>query len=269
MRRASEMCVSLVCSLALGPAWFREARAQAPATDAAGVELEVRVDPKISGADQIVSWVSEDARKALAERPKRERRGTVRVGIAGDLYDYEVTITALRGEQSVGSPRSWHCECSNDDLLARLRTDLPVVADQLIMPEAAPAAPPKPRVVHEADRVEREDEEPTRSRAKLGPVGGAGVALMTVGAAGIATGAAFMVLGEQRTRRDSPTGDNDVQDYRSPGIAVLAGGAGLTLTGFVLVLLRERARPGRAESRRIAPSITTGQQLGLAAVGRF
>lgn len=268
MRRASEMCVPLVCSLALGPAWLREARAQAPATDAAGVELEVRVDPKISGADQIVSWVSEDARKALAERPKRERRGTVRVGIAGDLYDYEVTITALRGEQSVGSPRSWHCECSNDDLLARLRTDLPVVADQLIMPEAAPAHPPKPRVVHEADRVEREAEEPTRSRAKLGPAGGAGVALMTVGAAGIATGAAFMVV---RVGPPLTSGEEiERRNFFTPGVYAAIGGAGLLVSGALLYSLRKRF--GRARSAPVSAFpriIDTHARLGLAVAGRF
>jgi hypothetical protein len=123
--------ITLLCGLMLACSPFR--RAVPPSGPSGTVALEVEIDPRIDGADEIVTWVDEEGREALAELPPDpSRNGVVRVGIGGELYDYDVTLTPLRADELVGEPSAWECQCSNEELLERLRQELPGVANRLM-----------------------------------------------------------------------------------------------------------------------------------------
>lgn len=204
--------VALACGSALWLLGSHEARALGPSESAGGITLEVRVDPEISGADDLVTWANEAGRNALSDRSSAERSGSVRVTIAGGLYDYEVTLTALQGDEPVGQSSMWDCECSNDELLTRLRKEIPRTADRLIIQKPAPASEPRaaPQVdAIQVDAIQVGDIGRT-PRKKLSTAGAVGVALMMVGVASVGTGATLMALnlglpqgaGEWRDRRD-------------------------------------------------------------------
>jgi hypothetical protein len=259
--------VALACGLALACSWSSPGRAFTPAGEAHGVELEVEIDPRIDGADDLVTWVDEVGRKALTELPaNRDRHGVVRVAIGGELYDYDVTMTPLRAGESVAKPSTWECECSNEELLERLRRQLPGVAEQLVVKRKlrimAPKVPPEPVAVDDTKRA--------RQRKKLGPVGGTGIAVTLVGLAGVGAGIA-LVERESKThgRGDDIGGLTSQDDYSKLGISAIAGGAGLALTGLVMVLLGERSEARRNERAQVQPRIVAGARSGVMISGRF
>jgi hypothetical protein len=121
----------LLCGLVQG--CWPWSRTIAPTGPPGVVELEVEIDPRIDGADDLVTWIDEEGRKVLAGLPVDSRRnGVVLVGIGGELYDYDVTMTPRRAGEPVGEPRVWACECTSEELLERLRRELPRVADRLV-----------------------------------------------------------------------------------------------------------------------------------------
>lgn len=255
--------VALTCGLAISCS-SSSARALVPKTTQ-DVGLEVDVHPDIVDSGELASWIEEDGQRVLAELTERERLGFLQVVITGGIYDYDVSITALREGQTVGAPDEWRCECSNEDLLQRLRSALPIAADRLIVAKSAVVPQENPAVPKEND----DEKEVTMGRTPLGPIGGAGVALLTMGGTGVVGGIVLVALGKDRRRGNKLGGDVEVQDYRNPGIAVLAGGAGLALTGLVMVLLRGRNEAKRTEFSGVAPRITVNGTFDLAVSGRF
>lgn len=206
--------------------------ATTPAQDA--VELEVEIDGRILDADDLSSWVTDEGHGVLTRLDDRERHGMIRVAITGELYDYEVVVTAHREDAPVGEPSVWTCECSNDELLARLEGELTAAADRLVV-ERAPSAPvvaPRLERTQAPDRVDR----PRVTR--LGGVGGAGVALLVAGGAGLAAGLALVIV-----RAEPPSKPGEVlesRDLETPGTYVALGSVAAVLLGSTLLALRKR-----------------------------
>jgi len=256
---------ALMCCLATVCSWRLDAYAQPSGQP--DVELEVRIDPQMVDASDLQHWVDKESRNVLATLPDRERGGLLRVEIAGSIYDYEITMTAIREGRSIGEPEVWKCECSNEDLLERLRAALPVTAERLTM--TTPAVPSRrvSRPVLPPDNNRHEED--LSGRQPLGRIGSVGVALMATGFAGAVGGVVLVALGVDRQRGDRPGGDIEVRNYQSPGIAMVAGGAGLALTGLVSVLLRGRSGVRRIEISSVAPRVEATARVGLAVSGRF
>ena len=233
------------------------------------VTLEVQVDARISEAADLRRWVDEEARQAIASWPSGPmRRGNVRIAIVGALYDYKVTITALRDGDVMGKADAWACECSTEELLETLRGKLPKVAGWLeVVEEAEPVeVTPEPAAAPEPVRVE--DDGRRRTRGRLGPSGAAGVVLMTVGATGLATGVAFLVVGD----KDLTTDAQYVRslDFVAPGRLMAVSGGGLLLTGAVLYLLRNRINPERRKGiGTLAPALDARGGAHITVTGRF
>lgn len=240
-KRVAASAVVLTMSIS-GPLDAHVAVAAAtPAQDA--VELEVEIDRRILDADDLSSWVNDEGHGVLTRLDDRDRHGVIRVAIAGELYDYEVVVTARREDAPVGEPSVWTCECSNDELLARLEGELTAAADRLVV-ERAPIAPvvvaPRLERTQAPDRVDR-----PRAR-RLGGVGGAGVALLAAGGAGLAAGLALVIV-----RAEPPAKPGEVlesRDLETPGTYIAVGSVAAVLLGSTLLALRKRLGNSRRAS---------------------
>jgi hypothetical protein len=258
---------TLACGLALACSWSSPGRALTPAPTgpSVGVELEVEIDPRIDGADDLVTWVDEEGRKALAElTPNPDRQGLVRVGIGGQLYDYDVTLTPMRSGQAVGTPSAWECECSNEELLDRLRRELPGAAERLVVKKkrvTTPRVRPKPMT------PEDERRRPQR-HARLGPVGGAGTAVALMGLAAAGAGIALIArVNKDQLRGDDIGGLTERTEYDVVGSPLIAGGIGIAFSGLVMVLVDSRRVARRNERAQVSP--VTGLKKGMMFSGRF
>lgn len=233
------------------------------------IEYDVRVDPRINGAEGLQQWVEEELRKSLADHGFRGAvfRGTVSIDISGRTYDYRTTLIARRGDQVLGAPEEWACECSNEELLDEVRARVPSVVARLEVRDA-----PEPVVVRPAPPVKQPpdsavgDSDGTRKR--LGPVGSAGVALMTFGAAGVATGGTLIWRGEQPVS-DLYLGQRDHRDFWTPGIVTAGISGGVFIAGVVLVAVRKRAGRHRARTTLLTPSLNEKGRIALSFSGRF
>lgn len=229
-----------------------------------GVTLEVKIAPGLVEAADLRRWIDEDGRRVLDGLPDDPtRRGSLRIEVGGALYEYQVTITTLRDGGVVGTPSTWECDCSNEELLDRLRGELPAVAEGLavaveepVVEEPVVVVTPEPVVV----------DEPQRRR--LGPAGAAGVTLMVLGVTGVGAGTALMVLKEQQL--PLRLGKLASHNFTTPGQLMLVGGGGILLTGALLYFLRKRI--DRKEHRitgAIVPSFGGHNRAQLTLTGRF
>lgn len=233
-----------------------------PAQPTSSVTLEVNVAADIVEAAELQQWIDEEARRMLDARPgESRRRGSLHVTVGGALYEYQVTITARRDGEVVGRPSSWQCECSNEELLERLREELPRTADLLV--ESSPVVdtpgqsppPPRPPI------------EPAAPRIGAGEV--VGLTVMVVGVAGLAAGAALVSKGAVQRLDPGDYGVGVERDYTRPGVPILVAGAGAVATGLAVYLL-QRAGRVRRMNMAIAPSgLGIDQTIGAVLSGRF
>ncbi len=203
--------------------------------------LEVELTPTIPDASDLSEWIHEEGTKALADLPPSpDRRGTIRVSVSGTLYDYDVSIITIREGSTEEETTTWPCECTNDALLARIRTEVQSAAKSLDPPE-----PPPPPVV------------PDR-KSPLGLHGKIGFGLL-------GGGAAFTILGLSLTAASDP-GDAS----RKAGIPILTIGMAALAAGTTLIVLdhrRDRAR--RTQSRVTVVPFATHRAAHLGIAGRF
>jgi len=230
-----------------------------------GVTLEIEIASGIVERADLRRWIDEDARRVLDALPDdAERRGSLRIAVVGALYEYEVTITARRDGTVVGTPSTWTCDCSNEELLDRLRTELPAVAERLAAEEEQEQAPaPEPVVRPTIGTVVDEPE-----RRRLGPAGAAGVTLMVLGATGVGTGVALITL----TNRPSPDAwsTRQVRELLWPGTLVAGTSVGLLAAGITLYALRDRAgQRRRATVSALGPAADGSGRFSLVVNGRF
>lgn len=259
--------VVLAVAVALAPHGALAAR-MGPVPSAAsrpvkGVTIEVKIAPGIAEGADLRRWIDEDARRVLEELPEDPtRRGSLRIEIGGALYEYQVTLTTTRDGEVVGTPSAWECDCSNGELLDRLRSELPGAAEGLAV-EPEPVVEPEPEPVVEPVVVPVDEPK----RRKLGAAGAAGVTLMVLGVSGVGAGAALMVM--KKLSPNGPWVTSDTPYLSPPGAVAVGAGAGLIMTGVVLCLLRDRAgQRRRASATAIAPSMDGGR-LSLTVSGRF
>lgn len=231
-----------------------------------GVTLEVKIAAGLVESADLRRWIDEDARRVLEGLPEDPtRRGSLRIEIGGALYEYQVSITTSRDGAIVGTPSTWECDCSNGELLERLRAELPTAAEGLAVAVVEePVVEPEPVVVVEPV-VEPVVDEPRRR--KLGPAGAAGVTLMVLGVTGMGAGAALMVM------KTLPPGEvwvtNNTPQLSPPGAVAIGAGVGMVMTGVVLYLLRDRAgQRRRGGATALAPAMDDGR-LSLMVSGRF
>lgn len=233
------------------------------------VAVEVEVAPTIAEAAELRSWVDEEVHRTLAALPPEPaRRGSLRIAIAGALYDYAVTLTIARDGEVIGAPLEWSCECSNGELLARLREALPEVTRGLEVVQAPQRRPRSglERATFEPDWGAMEQRDDQRRRGRLGAVGSTGVALTVLGASGVATGAAFMVL-DLRPPTDAWV---ERRVYEPRGVATVGASTGVLLTGIVLLLLRRRTPARRSVARAtMAPESAARGDFAMVVKGRF
>lgn len=230
------------------------------------VDLEVLVAPEIAEAADLRRWADEEGRRVLDGLPDEPaRRGSLRVEIGGVLYDYQVTITPLRDELVMGIPSTWRCECSNEELLDKLRAALPEVVGVLELEEAKP--PPKPVGPSPVTSV---DDDSEHRRERLGAGGVAGVTLMAVGALGAGAGAALMAVGDVQRALDDGLEKQRVWHHLPVGGLIAGTSIGLVAAGFALYLLRDRTGSRRRVGvATVGPAMIRPGQMSLTVSGRF
>jgi hypothetical protein len=135
-------------------------------------------------------------------------------------------------------------------------------ARELKMPDPEPEPEPE-QPAPPADDSPR-DTGPTPSRG-LGPMGWGGVAALAVGVASVATGGAFLGLGERRPADDK----SQFRDFRPSGYGLLGVGGALVITGVALIVVdRVRAKRRSGRSAVVAP-VLAPDSAGFAISGRF
>ncbi|MCH9687158.1 MAG: hypothetical protein K0V04_37325 [Deltaproteobacteria bacterium] len=237
--------------------------AAAPVTE---IEIDVQVDDTILEADALRQWVEQEASKTLASTSSAlERRGRIVVEVGGALYQYEVHLAAMRDGRGVGDPVTWSCDCSNEQLLEKVRADLPrVIAALEVEPTSAPAVVTRPR-------PPQDEPDGTREPRRLSPAGTVGVVLVGVGVAALGAGITMAVLPNRRAVSGPVAREQRVEDLRPPGLLVAGAGLGVLAAGTTLVLLRKRLGPSaKAKSAAIVtPAIGRAGQAGVSVSGRF
>ena len=126
------------------------------------------------------------------------------------------------------------------------------------MPDPGPEELPRPEDGTPTDTA------PTPSRG-LGPMSWGGVAALALGVASVATGGAFLGLGERRPADDK----SQFRDFRPSGYGLLGVGGALVITGVTLIVVdRVRAKRRSGRSAAVAPLLGP-DSAGFAISGRF
>jgi hypothetical protein len=209
--------------------------------------VDVQVDPAIDDAEQVRGWIEKEGAGVLQERGVEakavDRAWRIGVSIGGATYEYRVQLALERGGSPLADqPTPFDCECTNEQLIAKVETAIGDAIDAL---EAEPiAAPPIAKSVAPVEDPPRDDLQPQR---KLGRLGIAGAVLIPIGAIALGTGIGLVVAGGSEAGDPSLEGDSDRLDYRPAGYAFLGVGAVALVTGIAL-LATDRARASRRSS---------------------
>lgn len=206
----------------------------------AGGALRVEVARGVDDAERLPGWIAErnpELAGELAGAPGRER--WVSVEIDGRYLDFRYRVVGMRDGVPVGDAEAWvPCECSNDDLLARVDGAIAAAVERLqTEPVAEPSGPPvgPTPVVPAASDV--------RYR-RMTSLGTAGIATGAVGLAGVVVGVAFVGVGE----RVSADHQYLQRDHGPPGVALLASG-GVVLAVGVGLLVADLVQCSRKRER--------------------
>lgn len=228
--------------------------------------VEVETDPAIPDASTLSAWIQQESLDALAKLElSSNHRGTIRVSVSGALYEYRVSITTILEGSTEEKSTEWSCECSNDDLLTRIRADVQTAAtaldEQIVAPDhddigADEKSSPSSPVVTRAPTV------PLRELQLRGKVG---LGLMVGGSAGVLSGIVLMGVGVRSHEYNENSAKLVYNDYRVPGVPTFLVGASLLAAGATfLVFERRRARLQRDVAWM--PHVTSGRRdiiLGL------
>jgi hypothetical protein len=241
--------VALVTAMASLPAW-----AAAPAAKSDSVVV-VDVDASLERADQLRERITTDAEKVLREHdvattidPAAPR--TLTIGVGGERYDYQVELVVERAGK-VDEPVKFRCECNYDELFAKVSEG--VLERVPALQQTSESTPPSTPPTHEPPVDPPDAPLDATEPAPLGGLGKGGIAALVVGAAGLATGIAFVVVGKQTDEGDEsvPEGEASGTDFRPAGYAMLAVGGAALITGAVLLGV-DRAR-ARKRATALAP----------------
>ena len=243
-----------------GPLWVVVIE---PSSGSDAVELEVSIGSGIADAEDLQRWVEDESGKATAASASDvARRGVVRIAVEGVLYEYQVTLTAVRDGEPLGAPQAWTCECSNEELLGELRERLPGILEQL-------KVEPEPEPVVEAPKPAVEFVEPPAPVERISTGEVVGLSLLAVGLAGVATGTVFAVKEPTHFVEPDDFQLESTREYRDAGLSVLVPGAAVASAGLVVYLLRRKSRLGRSRVEAYPTASGTHHGMGLQVVGRF
>jgi hypothetical protein len=225
----------------------------------------VEVAESIERAPQLAEAVRTEAEAEMQEHdlptevdPAKPRKLTIEV--AGEKFAYKVKLVVER-DGVVDAPVEISCECTQDELLAKVREGVDGRTDALRGDAAAvPVGPSTDPPQDPPDVPYPEDDKPK----PLGGMGKGGIASLVIGAAALGTGIGFVVVGEREREGDSER-DVETTDFRPPGYALIGVGAAAIITGVVLLVVdRKRAK----RSTAFAPWFGRGV-AGVAVGGRF
>lgn len=275
--------VALLFSVTAGPTSARAAVASCPEVDRTRrATLVVDTSALEEGAPVVQERVREGLAVTLRDLEilpaKQASAPALRVEIwqlGADAFRYGFAITLERGEaRRVEFRHSGECDaCTEGEIVSRvseavegLAADLCAATEQHegAPPEAVEAAPaevepspPPPRVdaaaLREDDALSSTTPAPAPARRPLSAAGKGGVAAVVLGAAAIGVGSVLAL------REPTPLDDRPlyVRNTQPPGIAVASTGAGVLLTGAILLLV-DRVRAGRPQASTYATRVHHG-----------
>jgi hypothetical protein len=138
--------------------------------------------------------------------------------------------------------------------------ELPTALAKLDEPDATPTDPAPPVSTEPAPSTVT-DPPPSEPRARLGPVGKAGIGLLAVGVVGTAVGIGLLV-----SDGNQPEDELEVTNLRPPGFVALGVGLALAVGGAVML----GVDVSRAKKRRAAAAPVVGRRMvGMGVVVRF
>lgn len=223
----------------------------------ASITIEVEISSTIPDAQALSDWIHEGGSEALRQlSPPPTNPGTIRVTVSGDLYDYEVAISFLRKGSISESTVTWPCECTNEELIARIRTGI-----QTAVTESVDASNTE-KVFSE--QLPSEMPRRPQLRRKLG------IGLIVGGAAGTLAGVVLLGVGRRTYEDPRDAAYRYYEDYRVPGVPAFLVGVGLLAAGTTLFVLDRRQRGARRLFARTRPIVSlTHHGSGFGVVGSF
>ncbi|MEZ4380036.1 MAG: hypothetical protein R3A79_01720 [Nannocystaceae bacterium] len=271
-RRPHRLALAAALALGLAPTSARAAVASCPEVDRARrATLVVDTSTLEEGAAVIQERIREGLSVTLRDLEilpaKQASAPVLRVELwqhDGDFH-YSFAITLERGENRRQELRhTGECDaCTEGEIVGRvleavdgLAVDLCAATEQAEAKEAAapppeePEAtpPPPPQLDDAALRDDPALNEPAAPVSRpLGAAGKGGVAALCLGAAAVVVGSILAV------REPTPLTDRPlyVRNTQPPGVAVASAGAGVVLTGAILLLV-DRARARRPQPTNYA-----------------
>ena len=216
-----------------------------------GDPIQIEVTPDLGDLDapvqEQVKGRIEQLSSSMGHPPSTNAEHTLSIAISwNEDSETDFLVKFEIGSRDALEPTgSFVCpECSATDLLERTATEAETLIEALFDEAAvAASAPPEPTPPPPAPA-----KAPPPRRAPLGRLGWGGIGSLGVGVAGVATGVAFVMLGERRVESDP----SSLRDFRPAGYAAVGVGAAALVTGSVLLIL-DRTRAKRQTSARIEP----------------
>jgi hypothetical protein len=222
--------------------------------DPLGRGLVVRVSEDVPEGETIRGWIEQRGHEVLGERLEAlEAKDLIRVAVRGGPYDYRITLQVRRGGSNLPEqPAPLICECSSEEMLARVGEAIDAAADRLVVAaavERAAEAKEAERVAAERAAAQRHavaaagepDERrgagaarPDRYRSS--PLGVAGIAVLSAGAASLVGGIGVTAAG-------APHGGPPPGGLAMVGIGSTAFVSGMTM--LIVDVVRCRRTPGR------------------------
>lgn len=251
-------------------------QASAPARAPSSV-LRVQVAPAVADAELIPGWIAERNPRLAEEVPALAgHEQWIEIVLAGETYDYRVIVTAMRDGAVVGpSAELVRCECTSEQLLARLDDEIARAVDRLQAPPPEPEPTPAPRATAPTPTTPTPSERLDPPRRAISGLGTVGIVATALGVAGVASGAAMMAL-HPKPPRGSTALDGA---WGWPGeLTLVTSGtvlvAGVSMLVADVVQCRKASAPRRCHARRREPRFQAGPSLeasgaGVHVKGRF
>jgi hypothetical protein len=242
-RHNGSRAAAVLCALLLAvPAGVGAQARLAAVTDAEPVVV-VEVEKSIERGEQLAKAVRSEAESGLRAHdvatevdPASPRKLTISVG--GEKFAYRVRLVVER-DGVAGEPQELACECTQDELLAKVREGVDAQAEEL---GAEAVGNPEPVTTSAATDDGSTDPPDEPERVPLGGLGKGGIASLVIGVAALGAGIGLAVVGKREREGDSER-DVETTNFGPPGYALIGVGAAAVITGAVLLAVdRKRAK---------------------------
>ncbi|MCA9709477.1 MAG: hypothetical protein KDK70_26790 [Myxococcales bacterium] len=261
MTRAAAMLCMVASMVVAGPV-----RAAAPSVS---LEVDVSALPEGKATRNLEAYLVDNQTRTLEDEGlvvDDDAEMTIRVIInrygEGDI-NYRATLAVLeRGRNEPKVQRTITCDlCRDGDLVLRVSEEVSrLSAHVLYAPKEPQDADPEPNQPQGAGEPEPEqgapaDETtptPTRSPARLGPLGFSGIASMVVGVGATAGGIPLALRPDRARPAESGV---DRQRTRPAGLGLIGAGSALLVTGAALVAI-DAVRQSKPRAVSWLPHVT-------------